>query len=114
MRSLIASLFAIASSTTMAAVPAPELDPAPAAKGTQTAVFAGGCFWGVEAVFRHVKGVDRAVSGYAGGMAEHPQPNLIVVERPFEDPVPPDAPPLDLITIVNNYHGGDGSRPARI
>jgi len=37
-------------------------------------------------------------------MAEHPQPNLIVVERPFEDPVPPDAPPLDLITIVNNYH----------
>ena len=37
-------------------------------------------------------------------MAEHPQPNLIVVERSFEDPVPPDAPPLDLITIVNNYH----------
>ncbi len=37
-------------------------------------------------------------------MADHPQPNLIVVERPFEDPVPPDAPPLDLITIVNNYH----------
>ena len=37
-------------------------------------------------------------------LADHPQPNLIVVERPFEDPVPPDAPPLDLITIVNNYH----------
>jgi predicted methyltransferase len=37
-------------------------------------------------------------------VAEHPQPNLIVVERSFEDPVPPDAPPLDLITIVNNYH----------
>jgi predicted methyltransferase len=37
-------------------------------------------------------------------MAEHPQPNLIVVERSFEDPVPPDALPLDLITIVNNYH----------
>jgi len=31
------------------------------------AVFAGGCFWGVEAVFRHVKGVTKAVSGYAGG-----------------------------------------------
>ena len=72
MRSLIASLFAIASSTTMAAVPAPELDPAPAAKGTQTAVFAGGCFWGVEAVFRHVKGVSSAVSGYAGGSAKNP------------------------------------------
>jgi predicted methyltransferase len=37
-------------------------------------------------------------------VAEHPQPNLIVVERSFEDPVPPNAPPLDLITIVNNYH----------
>jgi len=37
-------------------------------------------------------------------MTEHPQPNLIVVERSFEDPVPPEAPPLDLITIVNNYH----------
>jgi len=35
--------------------------------GDQTAVFAGGCFWGIEAVFEHVKGVKRAVSGYAGG-----------------------------------------------
>lgn len=34
---------------------------------TQTAVFAGGCFWGVEAVFEHVKGVNSVVSGYAGG-----------------------------------------------
>jgi predicted methyltransferase len=37
-------------------------------------------------------------------VADHPQANLIVVERPFEDPVPPDAPKLDLITIVLNYH----------
>lgn len=37
------------------------------ASGQQTAVFAGGCFWGVEAVFRHVKGVISATSGYAGG-----------------------------------------------
>lgn len=37
-------------------------------------------------------------------LAEAPQANFIVVERPFEDPVPPDAPKLDLITIVNNYH----------
>lgn len=36
----------------------------------QTAVFAGGCFWGVDAVFRHVKGVSEVVSGYAGGAAE--------------------------------------------
>ena len=37
--------------------------------GTQTAVFAGGCFWGVDAVFKHVKGVTKVVSGYAGGTA---------------------------------------------
>lgn len=37
-------------------------------------------------------------------LADHPQPNFVVVERPFDDPVPPEAPPLDLITIVNNYH----------
>src|SRR5215469_7449552 len=35
-----------------------------------TAVFAGGCFWGVDAVFRHVKGVSKVVSGYAGGGAD--------------------------------------------
>jgi len=39
----------------------------------QTAVFAGGCFWGVDAVFKHVKGVDRVVSGYAGGGASTAQ-----------------------------------------
>jgi peptide-methionine (S)-S-oxide reductase len=37
---------------------------------TATAVFAGGCFWGVDAVFRHVKGVSKVVSGYAGGSAD--------------------------------------------
>ncbi len=37
--------------------------------GTQTAVFAGGCFWGVDAVFKHVKGVAEVESGYAGGKA---------------------------------------------
>ena len=41
-----------------------------AAKGTQTAVFAGGCFWGVEGVFEHVKGVTDVRSGYAGGDAK--------------------------------------------
>jgi peptide-methionine (S)-S-oxide reductase len=51
-------------------LPSPAVDvPATAAKGMQSAVFAGGCFWGVEAVFRHVKGVSSAVSGYAGGSA---------------------------------------------
>ena len=50
------------------ALPDPKLDvPKAAAKSDAVAVFAGGCFWGVEAVFEHVKGVKDAVSGYAGG-----------------------------------------------
>jgi len=40
------------------------------AKGEQTAVFAGGCFWGVEAVFEHIKGVSDVTSGYSGGTAQ--------------------------------------------
>lgn len=47
-------------------VPAPAVD-AMAADGTQTAVIAGGCFWGVQGVFQHTAGVINAVSGYAGG-----------------------------------------------
>jgi peptide-methionine (S)-S-oxide reductase len=46
--------------------PMPAID-APAAGHSATAVFAGGCFWGMEAVFSHVKGVTSVVSGYAGG-----------------------------------------------
>lgn len=49
------------------AIPAPEQDMP--ASGLQTAVFAGGCFWGVQGVFQHVAGVVSAVSGYAGGEA---------------------------------------------
>lgn len=37
-------------------------------------------------------------------MAAHPQANLVVVTRPYDDPVPPEAPPLDLVTFVLNYH----------
>ncbi|HZZ93623.1 MAG TPA: hypothetical protein VFE23_13765 [Usitatibacter sp.] len=37
-------------------------------------------------------------------LAAHPQPNLILAKRPFDDPVPPEAPPLDLATLVLNYH----------
>jgi peptide-methionine (S)-S-oxide reductase len=54
-----------------APLPAPAVDATRASgPGVQTAVFAGGCFWGVEAVYRHVKGVKAAVSGYAGGSAK--------------------------------------------
>jgi len=52
-------------------LPAPALDTPATAAGTsasrETAVFAGGCFWGVQAVFQHTQGVLNAVSGYAGG-----------------------------------------------
>src|SRR5689334_18848981 len=43
--------------------------PAPAKPATETAVLAGGCFWGMEAVFEHVKGVRDVTSGFAGGAA---------------------------------------------
>jgi peptide-methionine (S)-S-oxide reductase len=55
------------------AVPAPVIDnPLASAPGQETAVFAGGCFWGIQAVYQHVKGVKSAVSGYAGGTAASP------------------------------------------
>lgn len=44
--------------------------PTKTAKGEQTAVFAGGCFWGLEAVFEHIKGVSHVESGYSGGTKE--------------------------------------------
>ena len=53
--------------------PAPAIDaPLATAKSQQTAVLAGGCFWGVQAVFEHLKGVSSATSGYAGGHVKSP------------------------------------------
>ncbi|MGR9453561.1 peptide-methionine (S)-S-oxide reductase MsrA [Rhizobium leguminosarum] len=53
-------------------IPPPAIDEV-AGSGTETAIFAGGCFWGVQGVFQHVKGVESAVSGYAGGDAKTAQ-----------------------------------------
>jgi peptide-methionine (S)-S-oxide reductase len=50
-------------------IPPPALDETTQAR-SETAVLAGGCFWGVQGVFQHVKGVKQAVSGYAGGTAD--------------------------------------------
>ncbi|TGV71016.1 peptide-methionine (S)-S-oxide reductase, partial [Mesorhizobium sp. M00.F.Ca.ET.158.01.1.1] len=47
-------------------IPPPAIDEK-AAPGSEKAIFAGGCFWGVQGVFQHVKGVSKAVSGYTGG-----------------------------------------------
>jgi peptide-methionine (S)-S-oxide reductase len=72
-RTLAAAMTLLAmacSTTTVGALPEPATDTPKASTSSQaTAVFAGGCFWGVEAVFKHVKGVSTAMSGYAGGAA---------------------------------------------
>ena len=59
-----------------AAMP-PEPAPVGVAASTDTAVFAGGCFWGVEAVFEHLEGVSTAISGYAGGKVRSPSYELV-------------------------------------
>jgi peptide-methionine (S)-S-oxide reductase len=66
---LVPALSSCAESATV--IPAPAVD-APAAGGSvsETAVLAGGCFWGVQGVFQHVKGVKQVLSGYAGGTKE--------------------------------------------
>jgi len=55
--------------------------PAAAAPRTETAVLAGGCFWGMEAVFEHVKGVTGVVSGYAGGTRNDANYDAVSSER---------------------------------
>jgi len=72
--SLALLLAGIAPANAAEPFPDPKLDsPLSLAKSTQSAVFAGGCFWGVEAVFEHVKGVTEVVSGYSGGSADSAQ-----------------------------------------
>ena len=67
---LFAGIACNAGNAATTAVPAPAADAALAStKGEQTAVIAGGCFWGIQAVFQHVKGVIKATSGYSGGAA---------------------------------------------
>lgn len=58
------------SAETAVVIPAPVKDEMPTASHSETAIFAGGCFWGVQGVFQHVKGVTSALSGYAGGTAQ--------------------------------------------
>ena len=57
------------SSESATVVPPPVADASPSTASDETAVVAGGCFWGVQGVFEHVKGVTKAVSGYTGGDA---------------------------------------------
>src|SRR3954467_834635 len=70
---LFALRAAVPSSASAVTLPDPTVDqPVAAAAGQQTGVLAGGCFWGVQAVFQHVKGVVSATSGYAGGTVDSP------------------------------------------
>jgi peptide-methionine (S)-S-oxide reductase len=61
-----ALLFLLGARPARAEFPDPPVDP-PGGAGPRTAVFAGGCFWGMEAVFEKIKGVQDVVSGYSGG-----------------------------------------------
>ena len=66
------SAFSLGGAEDAVLLPPPTLDENTQAH-SETAVFAGGCFWGVQGVFQHVKGVKNAVSGYAGGAADTAQ-----------------------------------------
>ena len=57
----------VSAAETAVQLPAPTVDLKSEGTGPKKVVFAGGCFWGVQGVFQHVKGVQRAVSGYTGG-----------------------------------------------
>src|ERR1700749_1424730 len=58
-------------------LPSPLLDEAPKNTGTEPLILAGGCFWGVQGVFQHVRGVVNAVSGYDGGAANTAQYEVV-------------------------------------
>ena len=63
-------------------IPAPAMDtPAAEARGSETAVLAGGCFWGLQGMFEHVEGVKRVVAGYSGGSKETAHYEMVGTER---------------------------------
>jgi len=79
--SAVLMLACCASAAPKTAIPAAKIDvPAAAAPGKQTAVFAGGCFWGTQAVFERVKGVLATTVGYSGGSANTATYNQVTTE----------------------------------
>jgi peptide-methionine (S)-S-oxide reductase len=83
---LLAPLMMLASGHSRAAEPAvaippPALDETAPASGLQTVVVAGGCFWGMQAIYEHTKGVTLAVSGYSGGSKETAHYQMVGTER---------------------------------
>jgi peptide-methionine (S)-S-oxide reductase len=76
----VASLWSLCSARAAqlnVAVPAPAFDNPTAAGPPQTAVLSGGCFWGMQAVFEHVRGVERVWAGYSGGQASTAQYEVV-------------------------------------
>jgi len=77
MRFALASIFALGFGLAHAAsVPAPAYDP-PVAAPSETATLSGGCFWGVQGVYEHVKGVEHVYAGYTGGAAATAQYEIV-------------------------------------
>ncbi len=63
-------------------IPAPQMDaPAAQSKGLETAVLAGGCFWGLQGMFEHVQGVTKVVAGYSGGAPATAHYEMVGTER---------------------------------
>ena len=75
---LLATTACTAKANPAAGIPAPAVDDQRASSSSQqTAVLAGGCFWGIQAVFQHVKGVITATSGYSGGSAKNAEYEIV-------------------------------------
>jgi peptide-methionine (S)-S-oxide reductase len=71
----------VGAASAQTAIPAPKIDtPAAEAAGLQTAVLAGGCFWGLQGMFEHVEGVTRVVAGYSGGTRETASYDMVSTE----------------------------------
>src|SRR6478736_2199686 len=80
--SIILTTIACHASSAAVKLPNPAADgPLSNAKSSQTVVLAGGCFWGIQAVFEHVKGVTSATAGYSGGSANTAQYETVSTGR---------------------------------
>jgi peptide-methionine (S)-S-oxide reductase len=69
---LIFGLFARNAFSGPTALPKPTVDEQPGTTKSETVVFAGGCFWGIQAVFEHIKGVTKTTAGFSGGNVKGP------------------------------------------
>jgi len=81
---VLGTLFALTTGTATKSAPFPDPavdDPLAAESALRTVVVAGGCFWGVQAVFQHIKGVVSATSGYSGGTVKNPSYEAVCTGR---------------------------------